>query len=155
MKLYRTEPDMCANAGGSCGAIDPKTFRKWLWPFLDALIDLQYKVVSIFCLHWTWFLFVLLMLPLCLRFYLRRDLRMIMAVTAFLVLMVRISKSQIMAGNITLTSSRAVVCGMRWDFRFRKEISAGYLVRSNVDNLMIWWFFGWVWKKSWEEEKKL
>lgn len=50
MKLYSTEPDMCANAGGSCGAIDPKTFRKWVWPFIDALAELQYKVVSIFCL---------------------------------------------------------------------------------------------------------
>ena len=78
-----------------------------------------------------------------------------MAVTAFLIFMVRVSKSQIMAGNITLTSSRTVDCGIRWDFWLRKEISAGYLVLSNVDNLMIWWFFGWVWKKSWEEEKKL
>ena len=88
MKLYGTEPEMCANAGGSCGAIDPKTFRKWVWPFIEALAELQYKVVSIFCLHCTLFLFILLIFSLCLRFYLRTDLKMTTTVTAFLVLMV-------------------------------------------------------------------
>ena len=46
MKLYGTESDMCANASGTCGAVDPKTLRKWVWPFIKALAELQYKVVS-------------------------------------------------------------------------------------------------------------
>ena len=29
--------DMCANVGGSCGASEPKTFRKWVWPFIKAV----------------------------------------------------------------------------------------------------------------------
>ena len=94
---------------GSCGAVDGETFRKWVWPFIEALAELQYKVVCIFCLHCTLFLFILIIFSLCLRFYLRTDLRMIMAVTAFLVLMVWISKSQIMDENIIHTSSRKVV----------------------------------------------
>ena len=46
LKLYDREHDLCANAGGSCGAVDPKTFRKWSRPFVTALAELQYSVVS-------------------------------------------------------------------------------------------------------------
>ena len=45
MKLYETEADMCANAGGLEGSINPKTLRKWVWPFMDALAELEYTVV--------------------------------------------------------------------------------------------------------------
>ena len=48
MKLYETEGDMCANAGGLEleGSIDPNTLHKWVWPFMDALAELEYTVVS-------------------------------------------------------------------------------------------------------------
>ena len=43
MKLYGSEASLCAHAGG----IDPKTLRKWVWPFIFALSELEYyDVVS-------------------------------------------------------------------------------------------------------------
>lgn len=45
-KLYGVETDLCAHAGGSYGAVDPKTFRKWCWPMAEALAELEYSVVS-------------------------------------------------------------------------------------------------------------
>lgn len=44
MKIYSTEAAMCGHAGG----VDPKTFRKWIWPFIYALSDLEYTVVSVY-----------------------------------------------------------------------------------------------------------
>ena len=46
MKLYGTELDMCENAGGFYGTVDPRTFTKWVWPFIEAIAELQYKIVS-------------------------------------------------------------------------------------------------------------
>ncbi len=65
MKLYVTEPDMCANAGGSCGDVDPRTFRKWVWPFIEALAELQYKVVSDLCLMHFILVLAILIFFLC------------------------------------------------------------------------------------------
>ena len=45
-KLYGTETDLCAHAGGVYEAIDPKTFRRWTWPMAHALAELEYFVVS-------------------------------------------------------------------------------------------------------------
>ena len=42
MKLYGNETSMCAKAGG----VDPKTFRKHIWPFIEAMAELEYSVVS-------------------------------------------------------------------------------------------------------------
>ena len=78
---------------------------------------------------------------------------MIMAVTPFLVLMVQILKSQIMTRYIILTSSRAVVCGLKWGFQIKSKMSVGCLVLSNVDNSLIGVFFAWDWSKSWVEER--
>ena len=47
MKLYNTETALCSYASGE-GAVDPKTFRKWVWPFIEALDELGYYVVSLF-----------------------------------------------------------------------------------------------------------
>lgn len=44
-KLYGTETDLCAHAGGVYGAIDPKTFRRWTWPMAHALAELEYFVI--------------------------------------------------------------------------------------------------------------
>ena len=46
---------MCANTGGSCGAVDSKTLKKWVWPFIDGLAELPYKVVSNLCLLYSIF----------------------------------------------------------------------------------------------------
>ena len=43
MKIYSSETALCAHAGG----VDPKTFRKWIWPFILALAELEYTVVSL------------------------------------------------------------------------------------------------------------
>ena len=46
MKQYPTEGVECGAVGGSKGRVDPKTYRKWVHPFMEALSDLQPYVVS-------------------------------------------------------------------------------------------------------------
>jgi hypothetical protein len=46
MKTYSKEKDLCGNAGGKGGAVDPKIFRKWIWLFIKALGLLEFEVVS-------------------------------------------------------------------------------------------------------------
>jgi hypothetical protein len=45
MKKYTTEQVLCQIAGG----VDEKTFRKWTWPFITAIADLEGDVVSSQC----------------------------------------------------------------------------------------------------------
>ena len=45
-KAYPTQNVACSAAGGTRGAIDPKTFRKYIWPFVSAIADLEQVVVS-------------------------------------------------------------------------------------------------------------
>ena len=47
MKVYATESATCSVLGGSRGAIDPKTSRKWIWQFIRAIAELFSEVVSI------------------------------------------------------------------------------------------------------------
>ena len=46
MKQYPTEGVACGAVGGSKGRVDPKTYRKWVHPFMEALSDLEPYVVS-------------------------------------------------------------------------------------------------------------
>ena len=48
LKCYPKESPGCAAVGGSRGAIDPKTMRKWVWLFLERINDLADEVVSVF-----------------------------------------------------------------------------------------------------------
>ena len=43
LKIYGKEKTMCSLLGG----IDPKTFRKWVWIFMDAICELESEVVSV------------------------------------------------------------------------------------------------------------
>ncbi len=45
-KVYPKTGPGCACVGGPSGAIDPKTFRKWIWKFADAICELHVEVVS-------------------------------------------------------------------------------------------------------------
>ena len=47
-KQYLTEGVTCAAAGGSKGAVNPKTYRKFAKPFMEALSSLEHVVVSCF-----------------------------------------------------------------------------------------------------------
>ena len=51
LKAYPKQATVCSTVGGSTGAIDPKTFRKYMWPFIHAVSDLEPVVVSMkyFC----------------------------------------------------------------------------------------------------------
>ena len=51
LKAYPKQATICSMVGGSTGAIDPKTFRKYMWPFIHAVSDLEHVVVSMknFC----------------------------------------------------------------------------------------------------------
>ncbi len=51
LKAYPNQATVCSTVGGSTGAIDPTTFRKYMWPFIHAISDLEPVVVSMkyFC----------------------------------------------------------------------------------------------------------
>ena len=55
MRAYPKEGVTCATVGGSGGAIDPKTLRKYIWPFIHAIAELEPVVVSfsflLFCMN--------------------------------------------------------------------------------------------------------
>ena len=48
LKVYPREAPGCSAVGGSKGAIDPKTLRKWVWLFIERIAELADEVVSIF-----------------------------------------------------------------------------------------------------------
>ena len=47
LKVYPKQGPGCSTAGASNGAVDPKTHRKWVWAFIDAIKELMDVVVSI------------------------------------------------------------------------------------------------------------
>jgi hypothetical protein len=46
MKVYPKQSPGCSTVGASAGAVDPKTHRKWVWAFIDAVANLDDVVVS-------------------------------------------------------------------------------------------------------------
>ena len=48
LKVYPREAPGCSAVGGSKGAIDPKTLRKWVWLFIERIAELADEVVCIF-----------------------------------------------------------------------------------------------------------
>ena len=46
MKVYPKQEPACSIAGGSNGAVDPETLRKWVWLFIPAIAELELVVVS-------------------------------------------------------------------------------------------------------------
>ncbi len=46
MKVYAKQSPGCSAVGASAGAVDPKTHRKWVWAFIDAVANLADVVVS-------------------------------------------------------------------------------------------------------------
>ena len=46
MKCYPTEEPACTDSGGQTSAVDPKTLRKYILPFIVAIVDLTSHVVS-------------------------------------------------------------------------------------------------------------
>jgi len=51
LKAYPRQSAVCSTVGGSTGAIDPKTFWKYMWPFIRSIANLETVVVSLqsFC----------------------------------------------------------------------------------------------------------
>ena len=49
LKVYPKQGPVCSLVGGIKGAVDPKTFRKWVWKFIFN-IELLDKVVVSFCI---------------------------------------------------------------------------------------------------------
>ena len=47
LKVYPLQTPGCAAVGASGGAVDPKTHRKWVWAFIDAIAELVDEVVSL------------------------------------------------------------------------------------------------------------
>jgi len=48
LKVYPRDAPGCSTVGGSKGAINPKTLRKWVWFFIERIAELADDVVSIF-----------------------------------------------------------------------------------------------------------
>ena len=46
MKVYPKQSPGCLAVGASAGAVDPKTHRKWVWAFIDAVANLVDVAVS-------------------------------------------------------------------------------------------------------------
>jgi hypothetical protein len=46
LRVYSLQAPGCAAVGASGGAVDPKTHRKWVWAFIDAIAELVDNVVS-------------------------------------------------------------------------------------------------------------
>ena len=46
LKVYPLQGPGCAAVGESGGAIDPKTHRKWVWDFIEAIAQVIDEVVS-------------------------------------------------------------------------------------------------------------
>ena len=46
LKVYPLQAPGCAAVGGSAGAVDAKTHKKWVWAFIDAIAELVDEVVS-------------------------------------------------------------------------------------------------------------
>ena len=46
MKVYPKQSAGCSTVGASAGALDPKTHRKWVWAFIEAIANLLDVVVS-------------------------------------------------------------------------------------------------------------
>jgi hypothetical protein len=46
MKVYPKQSSGCSAVGASDGAVDPKTHKKWVWAFIDAIAELVDVVVS-------------------------------------------------------------------------------------------------------------
>ena len=46
LKVYPREGPGCSAVGGSKGAIDPKTMRKWVWLFLERIAELAGNVIN-------------------------------------------------------------------------------------------------------------
>ena len=50
LKVYPREGPGCSAVGGSGGAVDPKTLRKWVWLFVERIGELADDVVSaVYC----------------------------------------------------------------------------------------------------------
>ena len=47
LKVYAKEGPGCAVVGGGGGGVDPKTHRKWVWSFIEAISELVDHVVSL------------------------------------------------------------------------------------------------------------
>ncbi len=46
IKVYPKQSPGCSAVGASAGALDPKTHRKWVWAFIDAIVSLVDVVAS-------------------------------------------------------------------------------------------------------------
>jgi len=56
LKVYPKQGPACSVVGGTKSAVDPKTFRKWVWEFIFVIAELEVIVVSLlykFVLHNT------------------------------------------------------------------------------------------------------
>lgn len=47
LKVYPKQSPGCSVVGASSGAVDPKTFKKWVWMFIENIQELVDEVVSI------------------------------------------------------------------------------------------------------------
>ncbi len=55
MKVYPKQGPGCSVVGVSAGAVDPKTHRKWVWAYIEAITELVDVVVSL--LHFFAFVY--------------------------------------------------------------------------------------------------
>jgi hypothetical protein len=60
MKVYPKQGPGCSVVGASAGTVDPKTHRKWVWAFINAIANLVDVVVNkMAMLGWCGLCFIL------------------------------------------------------------------------------------------------
>jgi hypothetical protein len=67
MKVYPKQSSGCLAVGASDGAVDPKTHKKWVWAFIDAITELADVVVSQILRLYYYYNYCILTHPLNLR----------------------------------------------------------------------------------------
>ena len=127
------------------GAIDPKTLRKWVWPFIDALAELDFHLVSI---SFAFFIHELSKLNRTHLFCNRSDSRTgtdaTMEATVSSVLMGPTCECASMVENTSLRSTKEVGLGTKWASAFKLGISAGQMALFCAEDTMTCQFFEWV-----------
>jgi hypothetical protein len=83
MRAYPKEAVTCSTVGGSGGAIDPKTLRKYIWPFIRVTAGLQSEVVSFLCMLCVFAISNESTHPICSRLFSRTGKRAAATMIAF------------------------------------------------------------------------
>ena len=140
-KVYPLQGPACSAAGGSNGAVDPKTWRKYIWPFVYAVASLESIVVSSSASTCSFHL-IKWWLDIMLRLFLRTGNVVAVRMMLFWVLMALMSESQTTDLGLHLTNLKeSLLSGMSLGLTFWRVIWLGWTAHSLRGNGQISKYF--------------